>query len=1005
MRKARENGAVDSAEEYNAAHQDWLLSLGANTDKEPKRGGRRADWAGPDAVDRLFTEPLTTKMVLDTRNAKPVYDNIIKPSLASAMVHEDNALAACQVWLATRLLLTIFNVARGDGFEEARAYIDEQSTIETPGHSAAVVHWRRLHSHPEQRPPLLVNYTAAVQKRFDTLLAAQMKALREAHGDVDLGDPRLILALRRVFDNLGAWLLDREPLQENEKIATSLQLYARLPSDTAIDNTATFYSSSALPAPRWIAAALDEGSKNNLDAGNIVFEYVMSPLLPVWTVGAQSQGKAANSSQWYQRSRGYAQLANLILDAPIASTMESRLQVIITRLADPQLRGALRAIQEQYAPQIKALLADCSVGRSSPAQVPVLNAVASKDPETFGSPSALQKILTKARKSLQQFVQKRPFPSKAAIAEHMNQFSSLDRVFYPDFWLDFPTQIWLEGWNTAPSRRFQDVNSLVGWSIFLGQLRPLVNDIISRSKEAHWVLGVHTLLRSAYSVEDWGRHMQVPEVEETSNTEPPEPNAAIPPAREDSDPTLVPRVGSPALPRSPVPQYAVVDAAGKTVPLDLSQLQPLDGPHSDSDTDGPPPFEDPAIPGTPPPASFYQKRRGPRFGPSLGAVDTTTARSRTTSTSSHASLPPPPSDSASVSSEHDELQSSRASSPVPPESEGSDSIIPGPPSGNTSTVDKPQHAGEVTMHAPSVSPQQDVYLATDRQDTPSKQLATVLHVRPPSPNTIFAVGSTPDVDPRKNQRSTSPVPVPAPDHASLLVTPPRRPPPQQPTRSRSSRASASPLPSRDGPLHSTDPEDREGPTAQSPRFPRWPRYLKTPAQFDNQAEGSNQERLQNVEMPAPRLSLRYRAQSGADWQPAKMYERLSRLQPAGRQAWFLFLEERKAFLAAVQHASAHFDGTIYGRALAESSIKPTILQYEVMYVQRLVAMLEATCSLAIDSAIAVVAQYVDEDPAMHIRSADLHLLQFRSCIRTGSQASEEGENATDTELDFEKDSS
>ncbi|KAG8735691.1 hypothetical protein FRC10_010272 [Ceratobasidium sp. 414] len=638
MRKAKESGATDTIDQYNAAHQDWLKSISGNVDKERKRGGRRGEWAGSDPVDRLFVEPLTTQMVLDTCNAKPVYDNIIKPTLASSMLHEDNALATCQIWLATRLLLSIFNVARGSGFDGARAYIRAHPTLDALGDPAAVAHWRRLHSCPELRPPLLTNYTTNMQKQFDTLFATEMRTFRARGGDVCPGDIRLLLPLRRVFDNLSEWVLERAPLEESRKIATSLQLYARLPYDTAITDTATFYDSSALPAPRWISAALDEHSNDSPDAGYIV------------------------------RSRGYAHLANLVMQAPIASTMESRLQVVITCLADPRLQSAVRAVQKELGPRIIDLLADCSVARSSSARVPILSALAVEAPETFGSPSELRKTLSKARQELQQLVQIRPFPSAIAVARHMRQFSPLEKVFYPNFWKEFPTQTWLESWDTSPLRKFQDVNSLVGWAIFLGRLQPLVNDVLTRSKEARWILSLHGLLRSAYSRDSWGRHLQIPEDEEPYNPSNPPPGHASLPSLGD----IGRASASLKQPEFLAPQYAVI-AQGQRVPSDLS---PDD---AEWEGDSEPPVEEAksisicssALPSS---HKFYQKRRGPNFGsPSRDMLDTTTTGSHPANTI-RASLPL---DCGSASSHHDgHGPSSRGPPPAPSATPSSRASVP-----------------------------------------------------------------------------------------------------------------------------------------------------------------------------------------------------------------------------------------------------------------------------------------------------------------------------------------
>lgn len=118
MTEARQNGAKTRAEEADIAHAAWKQELGANmmqmqqiedTDGNHGRsdGHRRGDWAGQDVASRLFTEPLTMGMVMETRNALEVYNNILQMSHSVSMLQPNGALLTCRFWLSTQTLLKV----------------------------------------------------------------------------------------------------------------------------------------------------------------------------------------------------------------------------------------------------------------------------------------------------------------------------------------------------------------------------------------------------------------------------------------------------------------------------------------------------------------------------------------------------------------------------------------------------------------------------------------------------------------------------------------------------------------------------------------------------------------------------------------------------------------------------------------------------------------------------------------------------------------------------------
>ncbi|KAG8727599.1 hypothetical protein FRC10_005836, partial [Ceratobasidium sp. 414] len=500
LKKAQDQGLNDISDRFNAAHADWLKTLAPLVDGvdpgESRTGkksgtGRRGDWAGQDAVSRLLTEPLTTRMVLDTRHASVVYQNIIKSTLASHLLHDASAAVTCRVWLSIRLLLNIFDVAQGDGFAEADAYLlAQEGPPPLTGDTAAVPLWRKLHCHPEKRPQYISEYDAVIQKKFDALYQDALRDVHTSHREISWDEGLLLGRIRRLFNEFGLWLSQHEPSEPRRRLATSLLLFSRLPSpdEEKPSEGAVFFPSAALPAPRWIASALEANGSYNTDVGLLVLEYVLDPLLPIWTVGAQTVGKSSNQSNWYQRSRGYAQVPMMLLDAPGEATVEHRLHSSICYITDIRLRNALSVIQDQCGPQIKTMLNSCSVNKTSSARIPILTDIAKEEPNRFGSEPEVHQAVTKARQSLNSLASAPDFPSPQELSNHMSQFAVLRDIIPANFWYRFPCNNWLNGWSTSASRRFQNVNSLVGWAIFIYRLSRVVDSHLSDSLTSRHLL-------------------------------------------------------------------------------------------------------------------------------------------------------------------------------------------------------------------------------------------------------------------------------------------------------------------------------------------------------------------------------------------------------------------------------------------------------------------------------------------------------------------------------------
>ncbi|KAG9084947.1 hypothetical protein FS749_004808, partial [Ceratobasidium sp. UAMH 11750] len=972
LKKAQEHGLGDSPDRYNAAHSDWLKTLappseaaGPSESRASKKAGsgRRGDWAGPEAVSRLLTEPLTTRMVLDTRHASVVYQTILKSTLASHLLHDASAVVTCRVWLSMRVLLNVFDVSQGDGFAEAEAYL--QSHAAPPplhGDEDAVPLWRQLHSRPEKRPQYVSEYDAGMQKKFDALYLDALRDFRTSHRDIDWDEGPAIERMRRLFHEFGLWIREHDPSEPRRCLALSVLLFSRLPlaEEEQSQNSAVFFASAALPAPRWIASALDANSSFNTDARLLALEYTLDALLPIWTLGAQTVGKSSNHSQWYQRSRGYAQVPMLLLDSPGEATVEHRLHASICFLSDIRLRNALSDFQDRCGTEVKSLLASCSVNKSSSARIPILTDIAQEDPETFGSESELHQAVTRARQSLHAIASGPNFPPPQELSKHMSQFTSLQRVIPAGFWHRFPCNDWLSGWSTASSRRFQNVNSLVGWAIFIARLSIIVEDHLNGSLTSRHLLALSQSIGQYVSDRAWGGHLNVVE------SECPSPPAT--PGRRLSSPTSAgaEQPGEPTQSCPPAVTHAAdeapdvpgVDPNGDGQGADHATKAGVTGHQSESGLEALPPGrsstkapERPATqrPSSPPklPSSNHNPTAAPPRRPLACAVREALALKAPAADSTV----DPTVDPAPLEQAPDPRRQEKASTPSPRlHQDTPTSGAPGPSA--TPVVDQD---GDFSMHdfglsrSPPTSLERPAPLGAG-SEYPTNTSSPLAHrelAEAPSDQPT-GTATNPAQDPATQASGADQLGAP-----SSLGRSPRSP--------ETPEASEAPAPAQ-RPGRSPDPppgSDRldAAPRSRSPQHKppgtRWPRVQKQLTPDD--AMGA----------------LRHRITRGRAWSPTNPApslelgeEQVKRLQ-AGIRA------ERESLLHALDHASGHCHIAHYGPRFATHSLAALVEEYEAVYLDRIAAVFQTVCAVPAAEAVQLAKGVMSEDPACAVTLADL----------------------------------
>ncbi|KAG9100886.1 hypothetical protein FS749_012206 [Ceratobasidium sp. UAMH 11750] len=507
VNKAPKDGAVARHEQINWAYVTWARGRAlANTeDTQPERSrsksksGRKGDWVGPDSISRLFTEPFTMEMVRDTRHALVAYDMCPKT-------------------------IAIFDVSNAEGLGEAREYISTNQRIGAIGDRSAVEHWDRLHSRSKGRPKLLRFYRGQLSKSFDKLYCAALDASKHPTRNIEWEHGPTVLRFREVFEAVGRETMEREP-DWCHRVGLSLRLYTRLPLSTETPDGPVFVPTSALPGENWLKSIQEQYKSLNSEAGMIIVrtshsppithsavlqtEYAFEQFLPLWTVGAQTTGTSVNSSNWYSRSRALHQFAMRSVDVELPDTINRSLHGVITRLSDACFGLALAKIQADCAEALKTLRERCCVKRSSTVTYTVLEDYAQDFETEFGSFEIGPRKFQMARARLKNLILGDPDVEWPAIAELASEHPVLDIVVPEGFWEQACPLPWVRGWNTSAPRRYQDVNSLLGWAILSKRLEPLFMELMDESRESRYLIRLCQYIEEIRGQPPWWERLEL----------------------------------------------------------------------------------------------------------------------------------------------------------------------------------------------------------------------------------------------------------------------------------------------------------------------------------------------------------------------------------------------------------------------------------------------------------------------------------------------------------------
>ncbi|KAG8721877.1 hypothetical protein FRC08_009400 [Ceratobasidium sp. 394] len=230
-----------------------MTMTGCDTESsEPKRVDKfkqLGDLAGADAASRLFFNPLGMEMVLDCRPALWAFGELIDKPLAIEMLRPTGGPLIAHVWLSLKTLITLTNVLSGEGLVEAERWLACNQAITSEGYPDAVQHFRAMHLRPERVPQLLSKYGVDQAVKFGALYLNIIKPLA-ASGRINYTASNVLSAVRTVFNMFGThYITGKSKLELHDRLlATSMQLYARLPTYKTGQPGESFYPMATLPS-------------------------------------------------------------------------------------------------------------------------------------------------------------------------------------------------------------------------------------------------------------------------------------------------------------------------------------------------------------------------------------------------------------------------------------------------------------------------------------------------------------------------------------------------------------------------------------------------------------------------------------------------------------------------------------------------------------------------------------------------------------------------------------
>ncbi|KAG9101543.1 hypothetical protein FRC06_002856 [Ceratobasidium sp. 370] len=480
-------GDIDRIGALNIIQARWRAEIGSKMlmtgqDDEAEavktKSDALKDVTGDEPASRLFFNPLSMEMVMDIKPALCVFDHNLDRSWAIEMLRPSGGPLIAHFWLAARVLISIFDVERGERLTEAEAWLNAEPKLVAGGYPAAAGFFDSFHVRTEKFPPYLEFYKESLASKFgDFYTKAIAPHTQTGRPFINESNPEAVLAVRNAFNNWGHWLQGQAKHASDwmRYVGASARIFAHLPLYRKGVKGPAFYPMAALPCHAAFKLCLERWAGGWSVIGNgdclAVLEQLLDRGQIVWTVGAQGISNAVNWNEWYSRGRGLHQIVMKLVQCADIGPLEARLTEALSILEDPRLPISLHAINEFFPDgrTFRDKMRRFSAMKTGGFQYLGAQDLLEQYESEYGSFSDLHAKMLKARSALKIAL----WPDGGKRGRKATDPTSLEDVLashkilglvHQDVWAKlYPA--WFKGWRDSEPKRMNTIGCGVGWGL------------------------------------------------------------------------------------------------------------------------------------------------------------------------------------------------------------------------------------------------------------------------------------------------------------------------------------------------------------------------------------------------------------------------------------------------------------------------------------------------------------------------------------------------------------
>ncbi|KAG8768478.1 hypothetical protein FRC12_005529 [Ceratobasidium sp. 428] len=507
---------VTRAQAANIVQKRWRKELGVKmtatgTEADPvdpkhaSHSKHLGDLAGTDAGSRLFYDPVSMEMVLDCRPALWAFGEIVDKPLAIEMLRPNGGPLIAHTWLCLRTLITLANVSGGERLVEAENWIRANDKTVPAGNDGAVELFQALHVRPERVPQLLSKYGKDQAALFGSMYNAAVEPLTIG-GRVDYTSSKVLTVVRSVFDRFArTYLAGKEISPQTRLLATSIQLYARLPTFVSGRTTESFYPMATLPSvsirdnivQRWTGGWAPSLAGESL----LILEELLDVAQMIWTVGALPSKRTCNSENWHYRSRALHQIVLRFFKCKSIGPIEARLSEALSIFEDPRLPMAFRAVEEAFSKNdsLEELVAEFCAYKTANFGYDGVKRILETGEFDYGDYRSVADQLLKARFAVKASAwdgvderagrEPKRRKTEPQTPEQIQSEHPVLVLVHEKFW-DHAWPDWFVGWDDQPSKRMGSAGMGIGWALLHRHIVDNVLPDVMEAPHTRWLLNV-----------------------------------------------------------------------------------------------------------------------------------------------------------------------------------------------------------------------------------------------------------------------------------------------------------------------------------------------------------------------------------------------------------------------------------------------------------------------------------------------------------------------------------